>query len=104
MTQTGWMHNYMRMYWAKMILQWAPDPARAFEWAVTLNDRYQLDGRDPNGYAGIAWAIVGRHDRPWFNRPVFGLVRPMSAASAAKKFDAALYIRQQSATEDHLLP
>ena len=59
-----------------------------------LNDRYQLDGRDPNGYAGIAWAIVGRHDRPWFNRPVFGLVRPMSGHSLARKFDAQAYIRQ----------
>ena len=93
MVETGWMHNYMRMYWAKKILEWAPDPARAFEWAVELNDRYELDGRDPNGYAGIAWAIVGRHDRPWFNRPVFGLVRPMTGASTAKKFDAAGYIR-----------
>jgi len=97
MVDTGWMHNYMRMYWAKKVLEWAPDPARAFEWAVTLNDRYELDGRDPNGYAGIAWAIVGRHDRPWFNRPVFGLVRPMSGASMAKKFDAEAYIRQYSA-------
>ena len=95
MVQTGWMHNYMRMYWAKKILEWAPDPATAFEWAVTLNDRYELDGRDPNGYAGIAWAIVGRHDRPWFNRPVFGLVRPMTGTSIAKKFDAKAYIRQQ---------
>jgi deoxyribodipyrimidine photo-lyase len=94
MVQTGWMHNYMRMYWAKKILEWAPDPARAFEWAVMLNDRYELDGRDPNGYAGIAWAIVGRHDRPWFNRPVFGLVRPMAGASMAKKFDAEGYIRR----------
>jgi len=93
MVRTGWMHNYMRMYWAKKILEWAPDPARAFEWAVTLNDRYELDGRDPNGYAGIAWAIVGRHDRPWFNRPVFGLIRPMSGVSLAKKFDAEAYKR-----------
>jgi len=94
MAATGWMHNYMRMYWAKKILEWAPEPATAFEWAVTLNDRYELDGRDPNGYAGIAWAIVGRHDRPWFNRPVFGLVRTMMAGSTAKKFDAERYIRQ----------
>jgi deoxyribodipyrimidine photo-lyase len=100
MVETGWMHNYMRMYWGKKILEWAPDPARAFEWAVTLNDRYELDGRDPNGYAGITWAIVGRHDRPWFNRPVFGLVRPMSGASAAKKFDAEEYIRQQGGGEN----
>jgi len=96
MTETGWMHNYMRMYWAKMILAWAPDPARAYEWAVILNDRYELDGRDPNGYAGIAWSIVGKHDRPWFNRPVFGLVRPMSGVSTAKKFDARAYIDQHN--------
>jgi deoxyribodipyrimidine photo-lyase len=95
MVDTGWMHNYMRMYWGKKILEWAPDPARAFEWAVMLNDKYELDGRDPNGYAGIAWAIVGRHDRPWFDRPVFGLVRTMTGASTAKKFDAAKYIQQQ---------
>ena len=97
MVQTGWMHNYMRMYWAKMILNWTPDPATAFDWAVILNDRYQLDGRDPNGYAGIAWAIVGKLDRPWFNRPVFGLVRPMSGASMAKKFDVPAYIAQNCA-------
>jgi len=98
MVETGWMHGYMRMVWAKKILEWAPDPAAAFDWAVTLNDRYELDGRDPSGYAGIAWAIVGRHDRPWFNRPVFGLVRTMTGASAAKKFDAARYIREHGAT------
>jgi deoxyribodipyrimidine photo-lyase len=97
MVDTGWMHGYMRMYWGKKILEWAPDPAAAFDWAVTLNDRYELDGRDPNGYAGIAWAIVGRHDRPWFNRPVFGLVRAMSGASTARKFDAEEYIRHQGA-------
>jgi deoxyribodipyrimidine photo-lyase len=100
MVNTGWMHNYMRMYWAKKILEWAPDPARAFEWAVVLNDRYELDGRDPNGYAGIAWAIVGRHDRPWFNRPIFGLVRPMSGPAMARKFDAEKYILQHSGEGD----
>ena len=102
MVATGWMHNMLRMYWAKKILEWAPDPARAFEWAVMLNDKYELDGRDPNGYAGIAWAIVGKHDRPWFDRPVFGLVRPMTANSFAKKFDAATYIRQNSDREEWL--
>ena len=96
MVTTGWMHNYMRMYWAKKILEWAPDPATAFDRAVILNDRYELDGRDPSGYAGIAWAIVGKLDRPWFNRPVFGLVRPMTGASLAKKFDSAAYIAQNS--------
>ena len=96
MVATGWMHNYMRMYWAKKILEWSPDPATAFDWAVILNDRYELDGRDANGYAGIAWAIVGKLDRPWFQRPVFGLVRTMSGASIAKKFDSKTYIRKNS--------
>jgi len=92
MVRDGWMHNYMRMYWAKKILEWSPDAARAFEWAVYLNDKYELDGRDANGYAGIAWAIVGKHDRPWFDRPVFGMVRYMSGESTGKKFDAKRYI------------
>jgi deoxyribodipyrimidine photo-lyase len=96
MVNCGWMHNYMRMYWAKKILEWSPDPATAFDWSVILNDKYELDGRDPNGYAGIAWAIVGKHDRAWFDRPVFGLVRTMTAASTSKKFNASAYIRQNS--------
>ncbi len=96
MVSTGWMHNYMRMYWGKKILEWAPNPATAFDWAITLNDKYELDGRDPNGYAGIAWAIVGKLDRPWFNRPIFGLVRTMTGASISRKFDAESYIEQHS--------
>jgi len=92
MVREGWMHNVMRMYWGKKILEWAPDAAWAFAWAVMLNDKYELDGRDSNGYAGIAWAIVGKHDRPWFDRPVFGMVRYMSGESTGKKFDSAKYI------------
>uniref|UniRef100_A0A372IPC0 Deoxyribodipyrimidine photo-lyase n=1 Tax=Paracidobacterium acidisoli TaxID=2303751 RepID=A0A372IPC0_9BACT len=94
MIHHGWMHNYLRMYWAKKILEWSPGPAQAWEYAVILNDKYELDGRDPNGYAGIAWAIGGVHDRPWFERPVFGTVRYMSGASTGKKFDSKTYIRQ----------
>lgn len=94
MVHTGWMHNYMRMYWAKKILEWSKTPAQAFETAVFLNDKYELDGRDPNGYAGIAWAIAGKHDRPWFERPVFGKVRYMSFNSTSKKFDSRAYIEQ----------
>ena len=92
MVRDGWMHNYMRMYWGKKILEWAPDVGTAFQWAVTLNDKYELDGRDPNGYAGIAWAMVGKHDRPWFDRPVFGLIRYMAGGSTGKKFDSKRYI------------
>jgi deoxyribodipyrimidine photo-lyase len=95
MVDTGWMHGYMRMYWAKKLLEWAPNAATAFDWAVVLNDKYQLDGRDPSGYAGIAWAIVGKHDRPWFNRPIFGLVRTMMKGSTEKKFNSKEYVRQQ---------
>jgi deoxyribodipyrimidine photo-lyase len=97
MVEQGWMHNYMRMYWAKKILEWTPDVATAMKYAVYLNDRYFLDGRDPNGYAGIAWSMVGKFDRPWFDRPVFGKIRYMSGASTGKKFDSKKYIRQMQA-------
>ncbi|MBV9573265.1 MAG: deoxyribodipyrimidine photo-lyase [Acidobacteriales bacterium] len=99
MVLTGWMHNYLRMYWAKKILEWSPSVAAAFQRAVWLNDRYELDGRDPNGYAGIAWAIVGKHDRPWFKRPIFGQVRYMSLASTGAKFDSKSYIAQMGKLE-----
>ncbi|WP_205678719.1 deoxyribodipyrimidine photo-lyase [Aquisphaera insulae] len=89
---TGRMHNYLRMYWAKKILEWSPDAESAFEVALDLNDRYEMDGRDPNGYAGVAWAIGGKHDRPWPERPIFGTVRFMSYESTRKKFDSAAYI------------
>jgi len=94
MVITGWMHNYVRMYWAKKILEWSKSPAEAHRTAVYLNDKYLLDGRDPNGYAGIAWSIVGKFDRPWFERPIFGQIRYMSGASTGKKFDSKKYIEQ----------
>jgi deoxyribodipyrimidine photo-lyase len=95
MVDAGWMHGYMRMYWAKKILEWSPSPRAAYEIAVRLNDRYELDGRDPNGYAGIAWAIGGKHDRAWGpERPVYGTVRYMSAASTGRKFDSKAYIER----------
>ena len=97
MVSSGWMHGYMRMYWAKKTLEWSPAPEAAYQIAVRLNDRYELDGRDPNGYAGIAWAIAGKHDRPWGpQRPVYGMVRYMSNASTARKFRSREYIGQWS--------
>jgi deoxyribodipyrimidine photo-lyase len=98
MVTTGWMHGYVRMYWAKKILEWTPSPEDAFDIAVRLNDRYLLDGRDPNGYANIAWAIGGKHDRPWPPRPVYGTVRSMSYASTVRRFDAQRYIEQNMLT------
>ena len=98
MVETGWMHGYLRMYWAKKILEWSASPEEAMAHAIELNDRYELDGRDPNGYAGIAWAIGGKHDRAWGpERPVYGTVRYMSLASTSRKFDSRAYIsRSQS--------
>jgi deoxyribodipyrimidine photo-lyase len=94
MVRHGWMHNYLRMYWAKKILEWTPDVATAMKYAIHLNDKYFLDGRDPNGYAGIAWAILGKFDRAWGERAIFGKIRYMSGASTGKKFDSKRYIQQ----------
>lgn len=92
LVETGVMHGYMRMYWAKKILEWSASPAAAFDIAIMLNDRYSLDGRDPNGYAGVAWSIGGLHDRPWSERPVYGKIRYMNASGCARKFDVNRYI------------
>jgi deoxyribodipyrimidine photo-lyase len=99
MVVTGRMHNYLRMYWAKKILEWSADAETAFQIAVDLNDRYEMDGRDPNGYTGVAWAIGGKHDRPWPERPIFGTVRFMSYESTRRKFDSAAYIAWVGETE-----
>lgn len=96
MLELGWMHNYVRMYWAKKILEWSPSPEQAFATCVRLNDKYFLDGRDPNGYTGIAWAVGGKHDRPWFERPIFGTIRYMSFGSTSKKFDSKAYMARWS--------
>ena len=100
MVLTGWMHGYLRMYWAKKILEWSPTPAEAYGIAVRLNDRYELDGRDPNGYAGISWAIVGKHDRAWGpERPIYGKIRYMSHESTSRKFNSKAYIANINALE-----
>ncbi len=94
MVKTGKMHGYMRMYWAKKILEWSTDYTEAQRIAIYLNDTYELDGRDPNGYAGIAWSIGGVHDRAWFPRPIFGTVRYMARSGCEKKFDVDAYINR----------
>ena len=96
MVLTGRMHGYMRMYWGMKILEWSESPERAFRTALALNNRYELDGRDPNGFAGVAWCF-GKHDRPWARRAVFGTVRYMNAAGLRRKFDADAYVRKVEA-------
>lgn len=90
----GKMHGFMRMYWAKKILEWSPSPEVAQQTAIELNDKYQLDGRDPNGYTGIAWSIGGIHDRAWFERPIYGKVRYMNYNGCKRKFDVKKYIER----------
>jgi deoxyribodipyrimidine photo-lyase len=90
MVHTGYMHNTMRMYWAKKILEWSDTPEQAFRTALRLNNRYFLDGRDANSYANVAWTF-GLHDRPWPERPVFGKVRSMTARGLERKFDMRSY-------------
>ena len=87
----GTMHNYMRMYWGKKILEWTGDPKIGYELALSLNNLYQLDGRDPNGYTGVAWCF-GKHDRPWAERPIFGLIRYMNDKGLMRKFDMKRYV------------
>jgi deoxyribodipyrimidine photo-lyase len=87
---TGKMHGYMRMYWGKKVIEWSPSHEKAYHALLTLNNRYELDGRDPNGYAGVAWCF-GKHDRAWKERPVFGKIRYMNDKGLLRKFDADQY-------------
>jgi len=93
MRVTGFMHNYMRMYWGKKILEWSTSPQEAYETILALNNRYFLDGRDPNSYAGVGW-IFELHDRAWFERDIFGKVRYMSAAGLERKCDIRAYVEK----------
>ncbi len=92
MVITGKMHGYMRMYWAKKILEWTPSVQTAMQIAIKLNDKYELDGRDPNGYVGISWSLGGVHDRAWPQHSVFGKVRYMSYNGCKSKFKVSQYI------------
>lgn len=98
MVLCGRMHNYMRMYWGKKILEWSETPEIAYSHAVRFNDRYELDGRDPNGYAGVAWCF-GKHDRAWKERPIFGKVRYMNAQGLLRKGDMKGYLERIEAIE-----
>jgi deoxyribodipyrimidine photo-lyase len=103
MVKTGKMHGYMRMYWAKKILEWTKTPEQAIEFGIYLNDKYELDGRDPNGYVGVAWSIGGVHDRAWGERPVFGKVRYMNYNGCKRKFDVNNYIKKYVTSDQQSL-
>ena len=90
----GKMHGFMRMYWAKKILEWSPSPEDALANAIYLNDTYSLDGRDPNGYVGCMWSICGIHDQGWAERPVFGKIRFMNYNGCKRKFDVDAYVQR----------
>lgn len=102
MVQTGKMHGYMRMYWAKKILQWTPDAQTAIDTALTLNDRYNLDGRDSNGVVGVMWSICGVHDRAWTERPVFGKIRYMNYNGCKRKFDVDAYVATYTVDQESM--
>lgn len=93
MKYTGFMHNYMRMYWGKKILEWSSKPEEAFNTALSINNKYFLDGRDPNSYAGVAW-VFGKHDRAWAERPAYGKVRYMAASGLERKCDIRAYVHK----------
>eukprot|EP01006_Ploeotia_vitrea_P048374 TRINITY_DN67228_c7_g3_i1.p1 TRINITY_DN67228_c7_g3~~TRINITY_DN67228_c7_g3_i1.p1 ORF type:complete len:552 (-),score=55.29 TRINITY_DN67228_c7_g3_i1:665-2281(-) len=94
MVQTGKMHGFMRMYWAKKILEWTKSPEEALRVAIWLNDKYEIDGRDPSGYVGCMWSIAGIHDQGWAERPVFGKIRYMVRSGCERKFDVKQYIQK----------
>jgi deoxyribodipyrimidine photo-lyase len=98
LVREGRMHNYLRMLWGKKILDWSATPENALEIMIELNNRYALDGRDPNSYSGIFWCL-GRYDRPWGpERPVFGTVRYMSSENTARKFSLKGYLNKYGGT------
>jgi len=100
MVLTGRMQNYLRMYWGKKILEWSATPRAAFHTALYLNNKYALDGRDPNSFAGVAWCF-GKHDRPWGERRIFGQIRYMNAAGLRRKFHMERYVSRIDALEEN---
>jgi len=91
---SGKMHGYMRMYWAKKVLEWSATVEEALQTLIFLNDFYSIDGGDPSGYTGIMWSVCGVHDRPWGERPVYGIIRSMVYGGLKRKFDIHAYEEQ----------
>ncbi|XP_053206509.1 deoxyribodipyrimidine photo-lyase-like [Panonychus citri] len=92
LTRDAKLHGYMRMYWAKKILEWSESPEKALEIAIYLNDKFELDGRDPNGFVGCLWSVGGIHDQGWAERPIFGKIRYMNYEGCKRKFDINSYM------------
>ena len=94
----GKMHGFLRMYWAKKVLEWTENPKQALESAIYLNDKYSIDGRDPNGYVGCMWSICGIHDQGWRERPIFGKIRYMNYAGCKRKFKVNDFVAKMGVT------
>jgi deoxyribodipyrimidine photo-lyase len=99
MVLTGKMNGYMRMYWGKKIIEWTKSPDEAYKTALFLNNKYEIDGRDPNGYAGVAWCF-GKHDRPWKERAIFGNIRYMNKEGLERKFNMKSYLQRVNNLHD----
>lgn len=96
--EEGKMHGFLRMYWAKKILEWTDSPETALATAIFLNDRYSMDGRDPSGFVGCMWSVCGVHDRAWKERDIFGKIRYMNYEGCKRKFDINAFIARYGGT------
>jgi deoxyribodipyrimidine photo-lyase len=99
LVETGQMHNVVRMLWGKSVITWTETYEQALAWLLHLNNKYGLDGRDPNSFAGIQWCF-GKFDRPFASRPVWGTIRPMSLERAHSKYDVARYIARWNGAKE----
>lgn len=102
LVQEGKMHGFLRMYWAKKILEWTSDAATALSVGLDLNDRFSLDGNDPNGFVGVGWSVMGVHDMGWKERPIFGKIRYMNYAGCVRKFDVSRFERKYACSSKGL--
>lgn len=98
------LHGYMRMYWAKKILEWSKSPEEALEIAIYLNDKFELDGRDPNGFVGCLWSVGGIHDQGWGERAIFGKIRYMNYEGCKRKFDINTFMAKYKTISSKINP
>jgi deoxyribodipyrimidine photo-lyase len=103
LTEQGTMHGFLRMYWAKKILEWTPNPSVALRTAQYLNDKYALDGNDPNGFVGVGWSIMGIHDMGWKEREIFGKIRYMNYAGCKRKFLVDEFVNKYSPASENAI-